>query len=87
MPPLLAVPNVSEGRDRAAIEAIGDAFVAGGACLLDVHVDPDHHRSVFTLAGAPGALADAVLAGAREALARVDLHTHSGVHPCVGALT
>ncbi len=86
MPPLLAVPNVSEGRDRAVIEAIGDAFSAGGGRLLDVHVDPDHHRSVFTLAGAPGGLAAAVLAGAREAIARVDLRHHEGVHPCVGAL-
>ena len=86
MGPLLAVPNVSEGRDRAAIDAIGDAFVAGGARLLDVHVDPDHHRSVFTLAGAPGTLAIAVLTGARETLARVDLRAHRGVHPRIGAL-
>ena len=86
MAALLAVPNASEGRDGAAIAAIGDAFVAGGARLLDVHVDPDHHRSVFTLAGAPGALAGAVLAGARETIARVDLREHDGVHPRIGAL-
>lgn len=86
MPPLLAVPNVSEGRDRGVVEAIGDAFSAGGARLLDVHVDPDHHRSVFTLAGEPGALAAAVLAGAREAIAQVDLRHHEGVHPRVGAV-
>ena len=48
---LLAVPNVSEGRDQAAIDAIARAF---DARLLDVHSDPDHHRSVFTLAGEPG---------------------------------
>ncbi len=48
---LLAVPNVSEGRDAATLDAIGAAFVTGGARLLDVHTDPDHHRSVFTLAG------------------------------------
>jgi glutamate formiminotransferase/glutamate formiminotransferase/formiminotetrahydrofolate cyclodeaminase len=86
MATLLAVPNVSEGRDGAVIEAIADAFVAGGARLLDVHVDSDHHRSVFTLAGVPGALATAVLAGARETLARVDLREHNGAHPRSGAL-
>ena len=53
---LLAVPNVSEGRDTAVLDAIGDAFVNGGARLLDRHADPDHHRAVFTLAGEPGAL-------------------------------
>ena len=45
---LLAIPNVSEGRDQAAIEAIGAAF---NGRLLGIHSDPDHHRSVFTLAG------------------------------------
>jgi glutamate formiminotransferase / 5-formyltetrahydrofolate cyclo-ligase len=83
---LLAVPNVSEGRDSAALRAIGQAFAAGGARVLDVHADPDHHRAVFTLAGAPGRLASAVLAGAREALARIDVSEHDGVHPRVGAL-
>jgi glutamate formiminotransferase len=80
---LLAVPNVSEGREQDAIDAIADAF---DARLLDVHSDPDHNRSVFTLAGEPGALAQAVLAGAREAIERIDLRTHGGVHPRVGAL-
>ena len=86
MTTLLAVPNVSEGRDPAALRAIGEAFAAGGARVLDVHADPDHHRAVFTLAGAPGELAPAVLAGAREALARIDVSAHDGVHPRVGAL-
>ena len=55
---LLAVPNVSEGRDADAIDAIAEAFAdAFDARLLDVHSDPDHHRTVFTLAGEPGALA------------------------------
>jgi glutamate formiminotransferase / 5-formyltetrahydrofolate cyclo-ligase len=83
---LLAVPNVSEGRDAAVLDAIGAAFAAGGARVLDVHADPDHHRAVFTLAGAPGELAGAVLSGAREALARIDVSAHDGVHPRVGAL-
>src|SRR3954454_15341453 len=83
MPPLLAVPNVSEGRDAAALEAIATAFGPG---LIHHSADPDHHRAVFTLAGAPGRLHAAVLAGAREVIERVDLRGHRGVHPRVGAL-
>jgi glutamate formiminotransferase/glutamate formiminotransferase/formiminotetrahydrofolate cyclodeaminase len=83
---LLAVPNVSEGRDQGAIAAIGGAFEAAGARLLDLHVDPDHNRSVYTLAGAPGELARALTEGARETAKRVDMTRHRGVHPCVGAL-
>jgi glutamate formiminotransferase len=86
---LLAVPNVSEGRDRAVLDAIGAAFARGGARLLDVHADPDHHRAVFTLAAQPGELAAALLEGAREAVARIDLTADQGppgLHPHVGAL-
>ncbi len=80
---LLAIPNVSEGRDHAAIEAIAGAF---GARLLDVHSDTDHHRSVFTLAGEPGSLAQTVANGAAEAMRQVDLGAHAGIHPRVGAV-
>jgi glutamate formiminotransferase / 5-formyltetrahydrofolate cyclo-ligase len=83
---LLAVPNVSEGRDRDAIAAIAEAFSRDEARLLDIHSDPDHHRSVFTLAGEPGELAHAVLSGARETIARIDLRRHEGRHPRVGAI-
>jgi glutamate formiminotransferase/glutamate formiminotransferase/formiminotetrahydrofolate cyclodeaminase len=83
---LLAVPNVSEGRDRAAVAAIGAAYERGGARLLDTHADADHHRAVHTLAAPPGALAAALLEGAREAMARIDLGADRGVHPHVGAL-
>ena len=82
---LEAVPNVSEGRSREAIDAVGDAF-ATGVRLLDVHSDPDHHRSVFTLAGEPQPLVEALLAGAARALELVDLRVHDGVHPRVGAV-
>jgi glutamate formiminotransferase / 5-formyltetrahydrofolate cyclo-ligase len=82
-PTLLAVPNVSEGRDRAVVGEIARAF---DAQLLAVHSDPDHHRSVFTLAAPAGTLADAVLHGAREAIARIDLSRHEGIHPRVGAV-
>lgn len=81
--PLLAYPNVSEGRDAAAITRIGAAFGPG---LLDVHSDADHHRSAYTLAGEPGQLAEAVAAGAAEAVRSVVLDAHEGVHPRVGAL-
>ena len=80
---LLAYPNVSEGRDQATIDRIADAF---GPALLDVHSDADHHRSAYTLAGHPGELAQAVVRGAREAVACIDLQTHEGVHPRVGAV-
>jgi glutamate formiminotransferase len=83
---LLAVPNVSEGRDPAVLDAIGAAFTGAGARLLDVHADGDHHRAVFTLAGKPGHLAGAVVAGARVAVNCIDLRAHAGVHPRVGAL-
>src|SRR3954470_1678088 len=81
---LLSVPNVSEGADRAAIDAIGAAFAP--ARLLDVHVDPDHGRSVYTLAAPQGQLAAALAAGARKAMARIDLRGHAGAHPHVGAV-
>ncbi|HEY3019589.1 MAG TPA: hypothetical protein VGJ32_05315 [Solirubrobacteraceae bacterium] len=83
---LLAVPNVSEGRDERTLGAIEHAFAHAGARVLDVHADPDHHRAVFTLAAPPGALAPALLAGAREAVARIDITRHPGAHPHVGAV-
>lgn len=83
---LLAVPNVSEGRDAAVLDAIGAAFAAGGARVLDRHADPDHHRAVFTLAGEPGTLHEALAAGARAAIERIDLTRHEGLHPHVGAI-
>ncbi|HTA96719.1 MAG TPA: hypothetical protein VK730_03655 [Solirubrobacteraceae bacterium] len=90
--PLLAVPNVSEGRRQATIDAIGQAFTAAGTVrLIDVHSDVDHHRSVFTLAGAQGSLSGALLAGARTAVERMNIGQDRdageiGVHPHVGAL-
>lgn len=83
MAALLAYPNVSEGRDQTTIAAVAAAFGDG---LLDVHSDPDHHRSAYTLAGEPGALADAVVRGAAEAVRRIQIDTHDGIHPRVGAI-
>jgi glutamate formiminotransferase/glutamate formiminotransferase/formiminotetrahydrofolate cyclodeaminase len=83
---LIAVPNISEGRNAAVLGALGDAFSRAGARVLDVHSDPDHHRSVFTLAAPPGVLASALAEGARVAIARLDVRAHPGIHPHVGAL-
>ena len=86
-PFLECVPNVSEGRDLRAVEALAGA-VRGvpGVTLADVHADPDHHRSVFTFLGSPQAVEDAALALASTVLARVDMRAHHGIHPRIGAL-
>src|SRR5215207_5270234 len=84
-PPLLiAVPNVSEGRDRGKLERL-EASVAP-ARVLDVHVEPDHNRAVFTLAAPQGELAAGLVGLARAAAEQIDLREHDGVHPHVGAL-
>jgi glutamate formiminotransferase len=82
--PLESVPNFSAGRDQATIAAIGSALRAH-ARLLDVHSDADHNRSVFTLVGTEAELGDALLAGIAEAAERIDLRTHEGAHPRIGA--
>jgi glutamate formiminotransferase len=82
---LLAVPNVSEGRDRDRLTTMEKGF-ARGVSLLDRHTDADHDRTVFTLAGGPGPLMDALVAGAEEALETIDMGSYSGVHPAIGAL-
>jgi glutamate formiminotransferase/glutamate formiminotransferase/formiminotetrahydrofolate cyclodeaminase len=84
-PPLLmAVPNASEGRDHLALEAIERSLAP--ARFLDLHADPDHHRSVFTLVARQGELSAALLNLARTAIERIDISAHGGIHPHVGAL-
>jgi glutamate formiminotransferase len=83
---LEAVPNVSDGRDAACIEAFGRALAAHGCSLLDVHSDHDHNRSVYTLVGGPQEVADSIVGGARVVIEHVDMRVHEGAHPCVGAL-
>lgn len=83
--PLLAVPNLSEGRDAGCIAELERAF-AGGVSLLDRHSDPEHNRSVFTLAGKASALGTALARGAAEAIGLIDMNVHVGVHPAIGAL-
>jgi len=85
-PLLECVPNVSDGRDQALIEALAAAVEAAGARLLDVHADVDHNRSVFTFVGPAATVEAAALALARIAVERLDLRTHRGVHPRIGAV-
>jgi glutamate formiminotransferase len=82
--PLESVPNFSEGRDRAAVDAIG-AALAQHARILDVHADADHNRSVFTIVGGDAEIVDALLAGIACARDCIDLRRHEGVHPRIGA--
>jgi glutamate formiminotransferase / 5-formyltetrahydrofolate cyclo-ligase len=81
---LEAVPNFSEGRDRTVLEEIRTA-IAAHVRVLDVHADADHNRSVFTCVGEPQALVEGLAAGVAAAAQRIDLRTHRGVHPRVGA--
>ncbi len=84
MLPLEAVPNFSEGRDATIVAAIGDA-ISAYAALLDVHTDVDHNRSVFTLVGDESQIVEALVAAIACARERIDLRTHAGVHPRIGA--
>lgn len=83
--PLLAVPNVSEGRDTSRIDALQRVF-AHGVELLDRHSDADHDRTVFTLAGAAVPLRDALVAGAEQAIETIAMTAYDGLHPAIGAL-
>lgn len=78
---LECVINVSEGRDAGAIAALA---AAGGDHTLDVHSDPDHHRTVITLAGP--LVEDAARSVATETVRLLDLSDHVGVHPRIGVL-
>jgi glutamate formiminotransferase len=82
--PLESVPNFSEGRDRATIDALANAL-GSQTRLLDVHSDEDHNRSVFTLVGTEAELVEALLAGIACARERIDLRRHEGAHPRIGA--
>ena len=82
--PLESVPNFSEGRDRATLDALANALSAH-ARVLDVHADADHNRSVFTLVAEEEDLLNAVAAAVACAQERIDLRRHAGAHPRVGA--
>lgn len=86
-PDLLISPaNVSEGRRPVVVASIALAAGRPGVQLLDIHTDPDHNRSVLTLAGRPGALVDSVVAAASTAAQTIDLPKQRGVHPRFGAI-
>jgi glutamate formiminotransferase/formiminotetrahydrofolate cyclodeaminase len=81
------VPNFSEGRDRAVIDAIADAIRATAGCtLLDVDPGASTNRTVYTFVGAPEAVVEGALAAARVARLRIDMRTQKGEHPRIGAL-
>lgn len=80
------VPNFSEGRNRATIDALRAAIVGvPGVRLLDVQSDAAHHRSVFTFVAPPDAAAEAAFQAMRVATERIDLRKHRGEHPRMGA--
>ena len=81
---LESVPNFSEGRDTGRIEALRSAL-STHADVLDIHSDADHNRSVFTLVGDDTLLVEALLAGIACARERIDLRSHEGAHPRIGA--
>jgi glutamate formiminotransferase len=82
------VPNVSEGRRPGVVEEIVAAFAGAdpGVLVLDRSSDPDHDRTVLTLAGPGPALVEAAVAGARACARLIDLNRQRGVHPRMGAL-
>jgi len=80
------VPNFSEGREEATLLALEDALTSvAGVTLLGREADADHNRSVFTIAGEPEAVLEAAIRGVGVAAERIDLRTHRGEHPRLGA--
>jgi glutamate formiminotransferase / 5-formyltetrahydrofolate cyclo-ligase len=82
---LLGVPNFSEGANERTIDTL-ERTLGARAEVLNVHRDPTHNRSVFTLAARRGDLAEALVAGAESAIELIDMRRHEGVHPRIGAL-
>lgn len=79
------VPNFSEGRDARRVEAIVAAMYVPGVRLLDWTKDPDHNRSVVTIAGEPSAVLESAVRGVGKAVELIDLTTQQGLHPRIGA--
>jgi glutamate formiminotransferase len=81
------VPNFSEGRRKEVVDALANAIASvPGVRLLDTEMDPNHNRSVITFIGDRSAVAEGAFQGAKAAVARIDMNTHRGEHPRVGAL-
>ncbi len=85
MPLIECVPNFSEGRDRAVIDAICTAIIASNGRVLDASLDAWHHRAVITFVAEPHDIVGAAFAAIRTARDRIDLRQHTGVHPRIGA--
>jgi glutamate formiminotransferase len=86
MPALVeCVPNFSEGRDKAKVDAIIEAMKMDGVYLLDREMDADHNRCVITLVGDPVNVAEAAIRGVGKAAELIDLTKHTGAHPRLGA--
>ena len=86
MPALVeCVPNFSEGRDKAKVDAILEAMRMDGVYLLDREMDADHNRCVITLVGDPVNVAEAAIRGVGKAVELIDLTKHTGAHPRLGA--
>ena len=86
MPALVeCVPNFSEGRDKAKVDAILEAMKMDGVYLLDREMDADHNRCVITLVGDPVNVAEAAIRGVGKAAELIDLTKHTGAHPRLGA--
>ena len=86
MPALVeCVPNFSEGRDKAKVDAILEAMKMNGVYLLDREMDADHNRCVITLVGDPVNVAEAAIRGVGKAAELIDLTKHTGAHPRLGA--
>jgi len=79
------VPNFSEGRDKAKVDAIVDAMKMDGVYLLDREMDADHNRCVITLVGGREAIQEAAIRGVGKAAELIDLNAHKGAHPRMGA--
>jgi glutamate formiminotransferase / formiminotetrahydrofolate cyclodeaminase len=79
------VPNFSEGRDKAKVDAIVDAMKVEGVYLLDRETDADHNRSVITLVGEREPIQEAAIRGVGKAAELIDLNQHQGAHPRMGA--
>ena len=80
------IPNFSEGRRPETVRLIADAIAAvESTCVLDTHIDPDHNRSVITFVAPPETIVAAALSAVRRASELIDMRTHSGEHPRLGA--
>ena len=86
LPLVECVPNFSEGRRPETVEQIAAAIAAvRTACVLDTHIDPDHNRSVITFVASPEYVVDAAVQAVKRAAELIDMRTHRGEHPRLGA--